>query len=103
MKAAVLHQAGVHPRFEEFDDPVAREGEALVKVTAASLKPIDRFMAGGSHYASFREFPVVCGVDGVGTLGDGRRVFFGGPRKPFGTMAELTVVPQMLCFPVPEG
>ncbi|MGH9497452.1 MAG: quinone oxidoreductase family protein [Candidatus Sulfotelmatobacter sp.] len=103
MKAAVLHQAGTVPRFEEFDEPVAGEGEELVKVSAASLKPIDRFMAGGSHYASFREFPVVCGLDGVGTLSDGRRVFFGGPRKPFGAMAERTVVPGMLCFPVPEG
>jgi NADPH:quinone reductase-like Zn-dependent oxidoreductase len=103
MKAAVLHEAGSFPRFEDFQEPVAGEGEALVKVSATSLKPIDRLMAGGSHYASFREFPVVCGVDGVGTLGDGRRVFFGGPRKPFGAMAELTVVPQMLCFPVPEG
>ncbi len=103
MKAAVLHEAGSVPRFEDFQEPVAGEGEALVEVLAASLKPIDRLMASGSHYASFREFPVVCGVDGVGVLGDGRRVFFGGPRKPFGTMAELTAVPQMLCFPVPEG
>lgn len=103
MKAAVLHKTGTAPRFEEFENPVAGEGEVLVKVTAASLKPIDRLMAGGNHYASFREFPVVCGIDGVGTLGDGRRVFFGGPRKPFGAMAELTVVPKMLCFPVPEG
>jgi len=103
MKAAVLHQAGVAPRFEEFADPAAGEGEVLVKVTAASLKPIDRLMASGSHYASFREFPVVCGIDGVGTLDDGTRVFFGGPRKPFGAMAERTVVPRMLCFPVPDG
>jgi NADPH2:quinone reductase len=103
MKAAVLHATGACPQFEDFQEPVAGEGEALVKVSAASLKPIDRLMADGSHYASFRELPVVCGVDGVGTLGDGQRVFFGGPRKPFGAMAELTVVPQMLCFPVPEG
>lgn len=103
MKAAVLQKAGAVPLFEEFEDPVAREGEVLVKVSAASLKPIDRAMASGSHYASFRNFPVVCGVDGVGTLSDGTRVFFGGPRKPFGAMAERTVVPQMMCFPVPEG
>jgi NADPH2:quinone reductase len=103
MKAAVLHQAGASPRFEAFEDPVPGDGEVLVKVSAASLKPIDRLMASGTHYASFREFPVVCGLDGVGTLEDGKRVFFGGPRKPFGAMAERTVVPQMLCFPVPEG
>jgi NADPH2:quinone reductase len=103
MKAAVLHQAGALPRFEEFGDPVAGEDEVVVKVSAASLKPIDRAMASGGHYASFREFPVVCGIDGVGTLTDGTRVFVAGPRKPFGTMAERSVARRMLCFPVPEG
>jgi NADPH:quinone reductase-like Zn-dependent oxidoreductase len=103
MKAAVLHQAGASPRDEEFGDPVAGDSEVLVKVRAASLKPIDKLMAGGNHYASFREFPVVCGLDGVGTLEDGKRVFFGGSRRPFGTMAERTVAPRAFCFPLPEG
>jgi NADPH:quinone reductase-like Zn-dependent oxidoreductase len=30
-------------------------------------------------------------------------VFIGGPRDPFGTMAELTVVSRAYCFPVPDG
>jgi len=103
MQAAVLRALGSAPRFEQFDDPVARDGEVLVRVRAASLKPIDKAMAGGSHYASFRELQVVCGIDGVGTLESGARVFFGGPRRPFGAMAEKTVVPRALCFPVPDG
>jgi len=60
-------------------------------------------MASGSHYASRRELPCVCGFDGVGHLDDGQRVFFGGPRPPFGAMAERTVVPRALTFPVPEN
>jgi NADPH:quinone reductase-like Zn-dependent oxidoreductase len=103
MKAAVLHQLGSAPRFESFEDPIAQEGEALVKVRAAALKPIDKLMAGGTHYASFRKLPTVCGIDGVGTLEDGARVFFGGPRRPFGAMAERTVARRMLCFPIPDG
>jgi NADPH:quinone reductase-like Zn-dependent oxidoreductase len=103
MKAAVLHKLGSAPRFEQFEDPVAGEGEVLVNVHAASLKPIDKIMADGSHYASFRELPVVCGLDGVGTLETGERVFFGGPRRPFGSMAEKTVARRALCFPLPAG
>lgn len=103
MHAAVLYKLGSAPRYEQFEDPVARDGEVLVKVLAASLKQIDKAMASGGHYASFRELPVVCGVDGVGTLETGERVFFGGPRKPFGTMAEKTVAPRFFCFPVPDG
>jgi NADPH:quinone reductase-like Zn-dependent oxidoreductase len=101
MKAAVLHKLGEAPRFAEFAEPVAGADEALLRVRAASLKSIDRQLAAGTHYASPREMPVVCGTDGVGDLEDGTRVFFGGARKPFGAMAERTVAPRAFCFPVP--
>ena len=103
MQAAVLRELGSAPRFEQFDEPAAGEGEVLVKVLAASLKPIDKAMAGGSHYASFRDLPVVCGVDGVGKLETGERVLFGGSRRPFGTMAERSVALRAFCFPLPNG
>ena len=102
MRAAVLHGLGKPPRFEEFPDPTPGEGEVLINVSAAALKPVDKQMAAGTHYASPREFPVVCGVDGVGRLADGTRVFFGGARRPYGAMAERTVLRQAGCFSVPE-
>ncbi len=103
MHAAVLHSLGKPPRFEEFPDPIPGEGEVLLHVCAAALKPVDKQMAGGKHYASPREFPVVCGMDGVGRLEDGTRMFFGGPRRPYGAMAERTVVRRAQCFAIPEG
>jgi NADPH:quinone reductase-like Zn-dependent oxidoreductase len=103
MKAAVLHELGKPPRCEDFSDPAAGHQEAVVQVRAASIKPIDRQLAAGTHYASPRELPAVCGTDGVGHLADGTRVFFGGPRRPFGAMAEHTVVPAGFCFAVPIG
>jgi NADPH2:quinone reductase len=105
VKAAVLEGIGKTPKCEEFEEPQAGEGEALVRVLAASLKPVDKQLAAGTHYASPREadFPLICGTDGAGTLEDGTRVFFGGCRRPFGAMAELTVVPRAFCFPLPAG
>lgn len=103
MKAAVLREQGKAPRCEEFAEPVAGEGEALLRVRAASLKSVDRQLASGTHYASPRELPVICGTDGVGQLEDGTRVFFGGSRRPFGSMAERTVAPRAFCFPVPAN
>jgi len=103
MKAAVLHALGRAPRCEEFAEPAAGKDEAVVRVRAASLKAIDKQLASGSHYASPRELPVVCGTDGVGELEDGTRVFFGGPRRPYGAMAERTVAPRAFCFPVPPS
>jgi len=105
MYAAVLHTIGTAPRYEEFPEPVIadQDREAIVQVHAASLKPVDKQLAGGSHYASRGELPRVCGTDGVGHLDDGQRVFFGGPRAPYGAMAQRTVVPRAFTFPVPEG
>src|SRR5215468_4570641 len=105
MYAAVLHAIGTAPRYEEFPEPVVNDSlsEAIVHVRAASLKPVDKQMANGSHYASHRHLPCVCGSDGVGHLDDGQRVFFGGPRTPHGAMAQRTVVPRALTFPVPEN
>lgn len=102
MNAAVLHAFNEPPRFEQFSEPIAEENEVIVHVRAAALKPVDKQMAAGTHYASPREFPVVCGIDGVGRLEDGTRVFFGGARRPYGAMAERTVVPRVQCFLVPE-
>jgi len=62
MHAAVLHTIGAVPRYEEFPEPVInKDGEVLVHVHAASLKPIDKQLASGSHYASRGELPRVCG------------------------------------------
>jgi NADPH:quinone reductase-like Zn-dependent oxidoreductase len=103
INAAVLHGSDKPPRYETFPEPTPGEGEVLVDVIAAALKPVDKQMASGAHYASPREFPVICGNDGVGRLADGTRVFFGGPRRPYGAMAERTVVRRVQCFSVPEN
>ncbi|HZC23680.1 MAG TPA: zinc-binding alcohol dehydrogenase family protein, partial [Candidatus Binatia bacterium] len=72
-------------------------------VHAASLKPSDKQLASGSHYASPRQLPAICGLDGVGHLDNGERVFFGGARAPYGAMAERTAVRRAFCFPIPDG
>lgn len=102
MKAAVLHTLGQPPRCEDFPEPVAGDGEVIVHVHAAALKPVDKQLASGVHYASSGTLPRVCGIDGVGHLDDGQRVFFGGTRPPYGAMADRTVVRKMFTFPLPE-
>lgn len=102
MNAAVLHALNNPPHFEEFPNPSVEEDEVIVHVQAAALKPVDKQIASGSHYASPRNLPVVCGIDGVGRLEDGARVYFAGPRSPYGAMAEHTVVSRQRCFPLPQ-
>jgi NADPH2:quinone reductase len=103
MNAAVLGQFGETPRFESFAEPVAGDGEVIVHVAAAALNPSTKLLAGGQHYMSPKQLPVVCGVEGVGRLDDGARVFFGVRRPPNGSMCQRTVVPRAFCWPVPEG
>ena len=103
MNAAVVESFSTPPRYTTFADPVAGEGEQLVTVTAAGLHPIVRALASGSHYGSAGELPFVAGVDGVGRLADGTRIYFGSSRSPFGTFSELAITRQNLAFPLLEG
>jgi NADPH:quinone reductase-like Zn-dependent oxidoreductase len=102
MHAAVLSGIGETPRYEPFPVPVAGDGEAVVTVTAAALKPSDRLMANGVHYAP-AALPHVVGLDGVGRLADGSRVAFFIPQQPYGGMAEQTLVRVGVWLPVPDG
>ena len=100
MKAAVLHAFDRPPQCEEFSNPIAGENEQIIHVRAAALKPVDKQIASGSHYASPRTLPFVCGIDGTGHLEDGTRVYFAGSRLPYGAMAQQTVAPRNRCFPL---
>ncbi|HET8843668.1 MAG TPA: zinc-binding alcohol dehydrogenase family protein, partial [Ktedonobacteraceae bacterium] len=106
MKAAILHQFGEVPRYEDFTDPQPGENELLVQVKAVALENIDRAMVRGTHYAS-RQFlpnlPAIIGLDGIGMLEDGQLVGFAGARPPYGAMAELAVIPKTSYVPIPAG
>ncbi|HYL75073.1 MAG TPA: zinc-binding alcohol dehydrogenase family protein [Bryobacteraceae bacterium] len=102
-QAAVLHAFGEIPRCEPFSEPVAGDGEVIVQVRAAALKPIDQQLASGLHYGSgSHHLPFVCGTDGAGRLDDSTRVLFAKPRPPYGAMGQRTVVARSLCFPIPD-
>jgi NADPH:quinone reductase-like Zn-dependent oxidoreductase len=103
MNAAVVNSYDAPPVYGPFADPVAREGEMPVTVTAAGLHPIVKALAKGAHYSSAGELPFVPGIDGVGRLEDGSRVYFGIARSPFGTFAERGLASKWMCIPLPEG
>jgi NADPH2:quinone reductase len=103
MNAALVRAFDAPPRYTTFATPVPQEGERLVHVTAAGLHPIVKSLANGTHYGSTGELPFVPGVDGVGRLEGGTRVYFGVSRSPFGTFAEQALAPSWMCVPLPDG
>ena len=103
MNAAVVTTFNAPPRYTTFADPVPADSEKLVTVTAAGLHPLVRSLSSGAHYGSGGHLPFVAGVDGVGRLEDGARVYFGLPRAPFGAFSELSLAGPAICIPLPDG
>jgi NADPH:quinone reductase-like Zn-dependent oxidoreductase len=111
MKAIVLHEYGGPEKlkYEDVPDPVAGEGEVLVKVTATSVNPIDFKMRSGVMKGGFPlELPAILGRDVSGivrTVGKGVSEFKPGDKVMAvanKTYAELVVVPAKDLALVPD-
>ncbi|WP_146685892.1 quinone oxidoreductase family protein [Bradyrhizobium canariense] len=102
MKAAIVQGAGQAPIYGDFAEPVPSSGENRITVTAAAISHVVKSRASGNHYSSSGQFPFVVGIDGVGRLDDGRRVYFVLPKAPHGSMAERTVVSSRQCLALPD-
>src|SRR5580658_4087664 len=110
MKAAIVVEAGKAPIYGDFKEPVPANGEVLVTVSAAALSNVVKSRASGTHYSSQSssqssssgQLPFVVGIDGVGHLEDGRRVYFVLPKAPFGSMSERTAVRLSQCVSLPD-
>lgn len=103
MFAAVLHTLGQPPRYQEFNDPSAGDGQSVINMLAAGLHPIVKARARGQHYSVTGQVPAIPGIDGVGAFDDGRPVYCFSGRPEFGTMAQRSLVARERCFPLPEG
>jgi NADPH:quinone reductase-like Zn-dependent oxidoreductase len=111
MKAVVLHEYGGPDKlkWEDVDDPQAGEGEVLVRLSAASINPVDWKMRSGAAKERFPvEFPGILGRDVSGVVREvGPRVkgFEPGDRVmalAWHTYAELVVVKASDLVHVPE-
>lgn len=103
MKAVIVTSPGMMPIFGEFQNPVRRGGLEVITVTATALTNLTKGRAAGSHYSADNHHPFVPGVDGVGALADGRRVYFAIPEAPFGAMAEQTLVDSRRIVALPDS
>jgi NADPH:quinone reductase-like Zn-dependent oxidoreductase len=101
MRAAVLREYGV-PSVDQFEEPMAGPGQAVMKVLAAGVNPVDVAISAGRYYVGKPPLPCVTGREGVGLL-DGTRVYFDAPVFPFGSMAERVLVEPVSTYPVPDA
>ena len=104
MHAAVVRSFDHPPRYEAYDAraPTSAD-EVLVDVLAVGLHPRVRTGASGRHYTSTGQLPMIPGIDGVGRLPDGQRVYFVSPDDTWGSMAERAIVDLRRIVPLPEA
>jgi NADPH:quinone reductase-like Zn-dependent oxidoreductase len=92
MKAAVVTDFAQPPRYTDFPEPVAGRDQVVVEVLAAGLHPRVRSQAGGFHYTSTGELPLVPGVDAVVRDPKGKVRYAVLDDSTMGSMAERTLI-----------
>ncbi|MEU6403306.1 NADPH:quinone oxidoreductase family protein [Streptomyces sp. NPDC046985] len=88
-------------RLEETERPVPGEGQALLRVRAASVNFPDALLCRG-HYQIRPPLPFTPGVEICGETEDGRRVVVT-PALPHGGFAEYAVADAAALLPAPEA
>jgi NADPH2:quinone reductase len=86
--------------------PEPAHDELTVRVTAASITPLDLLCASGTSYFGVPPTPYVPGVQGVGEVDNGTAVWFAttaGMRPGDGSMAEYAVVRRTDTVTLPSG
>lgn len=100
MRAAVVTVPDVSATCADFAEPTVPPGHEPLHLVGAGLHDIVRGLTSGRHYGRGRmTYPLVPGIDAVVRTGDGRLVYIGYARPPFGTMAGRLVAPFQVEVP----
>ena len=103
MRAAVVEAIGRPPAPAEVPAPLRRPGEALVRIAAAALNPVELHIWNGHFFDGPPRPPYVIGLEGVGVVEEGERLAPGTRvRVEFvhpgygrdGAVAEYAVAPE---------
>lgn len=111
MTAAVIEEHAVSPVYRIYPVPRRKVGQALIRVTAAPISPLDLLCASGKSYFGAPKLPYIPGVQGIGiveeadNLSVGKRVWFtcsAGMKPGDGSMAAYCVIDEAEALALPE-
>ena len=74
MRAALIEEAGRPPEPAEVPEPRRAPGEALVRIHAAALNPVELHIWNGHFFDGPPRPPYVIGLEGVGVVEEGERL-----------------------------
>jgi NADPH:quinone reductase-like Zn-dependent oxidoreductase len=110
MRAALIRRHGEPPEYRDHPVPRRGTGQALIRVTAAPVSPLDLLCASGTSYFGPPPLPYAPGAQGVGIVEEadalraGQRVWFScdaGIKPGDGAMAELCLAEESSVLPLP--
>jgi len=111
MPAAMIRQHAAPPEHVLWSIPSRGPGQALVRVTAAPISPLDLLCASGTSYFGAPRLPYIPGVQGIGivieadVLAPGQRVWFScdaGMKPGDGSMALYCVIDESSALVLPD-
>ncbi len=111
MPAAVIHRHAAPPEYVLWPMPRRGPGQALVRVTAAPISPLDLLCASGSSYFGAPRLPYIPGVQGIGIVMEadllvpGQRIWFScdaGMKPGDGSMALYCVIDESSALVLPD-
>jgi NADPH2:quinone reductase len=112
MPAAVIRTYAAPPEHTLWPIPRRKPGQALVRVIAAPISPLDLLCATGKSYFGPPQLPYIPGVQGVGTvmeaerLTPGQRVWFScdaGMKPGDGSLAQYCIIDESSALVLPES
>ncbi|MBO0790462.1 MAG: zinc-binding dehydrogenase [Ktedonobacteraceae bacterium] len=111
MPAAVIRKHAASPEYLLRPLPRRERGQALVRIMAAPISPLDLLCASGKSYFGAPQLPYIPGVQGIGivieadALAPGQRVWFScdaGMKPGNGSMALYCVIDESSALVLPE-
>ena len=112
MPAAVINEHAVPPEHISWPIPQRGSGQALVRVTAAPISPLDLLCASGTSYFGAPKLPYIPGVQGIGVVVEadaleaGQRIWFScdaGMKPGDGSMALYCVIDKSAALVLPDN
>lgn len=109
VRGAVIDQIGGPPTVKEVEEPNRSGGQALIRVSAAAINPLDLAIASGRYYGGTPETPYVPGTEGAGvvveanSVAPGTRVRFEARTGRNGSLAERALAAEDALIELPEG
>ena len=110
MQAAVLRKHATPPEYLQWPIPWRGKGQALVRVLAAPISPLDLLCASGTSYFGAPRLPYIPGTQGIGivmeadALAPGQRVWFScdaGMKPGDGSMAQYCLIEEVSALVLP--